>query len=79
MYLSVPSSSQVQVLYTAMALLLAAANWWPPLLKQQSLQAFMGNSVSSLHSTARPYRPLWSLRPSPSTPRMLVPHIPHPQ
>ena len=41
-------SSQVNVLYTAMALLLAAAKWCPPLLKQQSLQAFMGNSASSL-------------------------------
>ena len=38
----------MQVLYMAMALLLAAANWCPPLLKQQSLQAFMGNSASSL-------------------------------
>ena len=51
----------MQVLYTAMALLLAAANRCPPLLKQQSLQAFIGNSVSSLLAVAawitlcRPY------------------------
>ncbi len=65
-YLSVPRSSHVQVLYTAMALLLAAANWCPPLLKQQSLQDFMGNSVSSLCSRAMPYTPLVSSAQAPA-------------
>ena len=51
-YLRVPVSSQVYVLYTAMLLLLAATKRCPPLLKQQSLHAFIWNSASCLQAAS---------------------------
>ena len=65
-YLRVPVSSQVYVLYTAMLLLLAAAKRCPPLLKQQSLHAFIWNSASCLHGSIHVFLSTWQLQPSQS-------------
>ena len=73
-----PVSSQVYVLYTAMLLLLAAAKRCPPLLKQQSLHAFIWNSASCLHAASvRLRHPSWasgySIYPNLSLVFMLTP------
>ena len=44
--------AQVWVQYTCTALLLTAAKYWPPLLKQTSLLALMGSSLITRRSSA---------------------------
>lgn len=56
-HLSTATLAQVYTLYTCTVLLLTAAKYWPPLLKQQSRQPLMGNSLTSLQDVRRSQSP----------------------